>query len=549
MNSPTATGNLGATPLCELLVYALTEALSGSLVFECPNRSKHAVLLQAGRPLKARVDDVSVRLGEVLLALGHIDAATRRAVEAGPPGQLFGERLLARGAVDAQALEAALDEQLARQLAWIAAAPPGTAFAYYEGVNFLESWGRGQRDVDPLALVWRAIYGGPPRGRIQLACDGLAGKTLRLHPASRVGRFGFGSGARALLDVLRVKPQTLAELEATGLMEAASLHQLLYALVLTRHLDTGLQPLGVAAAAPAAPMPAGAPISKRHPGSSAALRRPPSAELQRPEPPQPPAAPASARETAQTGRFLTREEINAKLDALEGQSHYEILGVARGASSDEIAAAFTALARAWHPDRSNPEHADVRESVTRVFARMTEAYRVIGQQASRDEYERSLGAGSEDAEQAQVDKVLRSAESFQKAEILLKKRDLRGAERLAELAHLGDPSQPEYGALYAWIRARRPDASKETLAEALTVLKAAAKTQSENVKIRYYLASVLKLDGQDAAALREFRFVADRDPGNLEAARELRLHEMRRKHDRREARESSGGIFERLFKR
>lgn len=545
MNAPTATGNLASTPFCELLVYALTEGLSGSLVFECPDRSKHAVLMHFGKAVKARVAHPDVRLGEVLLALGRIDEEGRRRAEAGPDDKLFGQRLFELGLVDVQTLADGLDEQLARQLAWIAAAAPNTAFAYYEHVDLLEDWGGERRDVDPLAAIWRAVEAGVPHERVRLCCDGLIGKTLRLHPSARVGRFGFGSRARAVLDVLRVKPQTLDELEETGLLDPASLHELLYALVLTRHLDTGQQPLGVAAGVPAAVVPA-APMSRRRPPSSAAIRRPSNARLPKVEPAKADAGAARPRtEASATGRFLTREEVQAKLDVFDSESHYELFGVERTATQEQIALAFTTLARLWHPDRLSLDLSDLREEATRVFARMTEAHRVLGQAASRAEYDRSLGGAEVDTEEAQVNKVLRAAESFQKAEILVKKRDLEHAEKLAESAHLGDPSQPEYAALYAWIRARRADASEELLAESAATLKGAVAKQPDNVKIRYYLASVLKLAGQDTAALREFKFVAQRDPSNLDAVRELRLHEMRKERTDSD----SAGLLGRFFKR
>ena len=161
---------------------------------------------------------------------------------------------------------------------------------------------------------------------------------------------------------------------------------------------------------------------------------------------------------------------------------------------------------------------------------MTEAHRTLAQVASRADYDRSLGIGVEsgDSEQAQIERVLRAAESFQKAEILLKKKDLEGAEELARLAHEGDPEQPEYAALYAFIRARRPDAKEADIASSLAMLKKALGKQENNVKIHYYLACVLKASGQLAAAIREYKHVAEHDPSNVDAAREIRLHEMRK---------------------
>lgn len=548
MTKPTATGNLADTPLCELLVYALTRGLSGSLVLECPDHSKHAVLFHLGAPVKARVENPGTRLGQVLLRRGSIDEAARRAAEAQQGARLFGERLFSQGVIDSATLSAGLHAQLLEQLGWLALVPQATAFAYFDGVDLLERWGGERLDMDPLAAIWRATQCHAPEERVARACQGLVDKTLRLHPAARIGRFGFSGRERAVLDVLRVKPQTLGELEHTRLMEPLLLRKIMYVLVLTRHLDTGTQPLGVSVAVPGT-----APVSIGR-VSPASQRRSVPESKRDPTPPAAPKAeaakekPAASRDTTQTGRFLTPDEITEKLEKLEELSHYELLELERDASPARIAEAFPGLARRWHPDRLSPEHQGSRDGVTRVFARMTEAHRVLSSAASRAEYDRALqGSLDQETEQAQVVKVLRAAEAFQKAEILLKKRDLEGAEKLAHLAYTGDQDQPEYGALYAWIRARATDATDADVAESLKLLKAAVAKQNANVKIRYYLACVLKRAGQDSAALREFRFVADNDPSNLDAARELRLHEMRKNNPPEPPENPS--LFHRFFRR
>ncbi len=546
-NKATATGTLGDTPFCELLVYSLSNGLTGSLVFECPNRTKHALLLRLGGPVKGRVDEPSTKLGDVLQSLGLVDAAARKAAEARPPGELFGQRLCALGALDEKALGRGLTEQLGRQLGWLSKAQGATAFAYYDGVNLLEHWAGAEVPIDPLAAIWRAIEASAPADRVEETTRGFAGATLRLHPAARIGRFGFGSRERSLLDVLRMKPQSLAELEATGLVEPSIVRKLVYALALTRHLDTGEQPLAVDAQA----APASAPVSVRRRTPVPRSRARPPISVAEPKPPEE-AAPEEpqARPLSQTGRFLSRSEIEAKVAALEQMTHYEVLEIPTNASAEEIGRAFPSLARRWHPDRLSPDLRDLREAVTRMFARMTEASRVLGQGASRQDYDRLLNlADKADSEQVQIERVLRAAESFQKAEIVLKKRDLDAALKFAKQAHLGDPAQPEYSALYAWIRSRRPGVSEEDLKECLEALQAAVQKQSDNVKIRYYLGYVLKLSGKANQALREFRFVADNDPSNLDAVRELRLHDMRRQSKHPEAPAEGAGLFSRFFKR
>jgi curved DNA-binding protein CbpA len=536
----TATGNLASTPFCELLVYALAQNLTGSLVLESPDRSKHALLFHQGAPVKARVSDSHYRIGDLLLARGVIGDAVRSAAEQMPESELYGQRLVACGALDSEALERALDDQLYQQLGRLARAPGGTVFAYYADSDLLARWGGEHRQLDPLAGIWQAVQANGPEERIALACQGLSDKTLRLHPASRINRFGFANRERPVLDVLRVKPQSLAALRETGLLEPDALERLLYVLTLTRHLDTGEAPLGVTTGTrpiPVQPAPRRRPSSAQRP-----VAMPVEAEVTNEPPP-------ARREVSQTGRFATREEIEGKHQKLETLDHYEVLELERSATNEQIAGAFAALVRRWHPDRLSPDLGDLREVSMRVFARMTEAYRTLGHPGSRQEYDQSLGGGDPgvDTEQAQVVRVLRAAEAFQKAEILLRKRDLEGAEKFASAAISGDKEQPEYAALYAWIRARKAGATEADIAASLEALKAAVGKQHDNVKIRYYLAGVLKLSGQESAALREFRFVAENDPSNLDAARELRLHELRRNNPPEPA--PSEGLFGRLFRR
>ena len=61
---------------------------------------------------------------------------------------------------------------------------------------------------------------------------------------------------------------------------------------------------------------------------------------------------------------------------------YEILGVSRDASDDQIKKAFRILARRYHPDRNpDPNCAD-------KFREITEAYKVLGNEERRALYDR-----------------------------------------------------------------------------------------------------------------------------------------------------------------
>lgn len=71
------------------------------------------------------------------------------------------------------------------------------------------------------------------------------------------------------------------------------------------------------------------------------------------------------------------------------KSYYDILGVARGASPDEIKKAYRKLALKWHPDK-NPEN---KENAEKQFKEIAEAYEVLSDETKRETYDRYGKAG------------------------------------------------------------------------------------------------------------------------------------------------------------
>lgn len=72
-------------------------------------------------------------------------------------------------------------------------------------------------------------------------------------------------------------------------------------------------------------------------------------------------------------------------------SWYDVLGVAPTASASEIREAYRALARRHHPDQQSSA---AGAAGGEEMARINEAYRVLGDPARRNDYDRSLRAGS-----------------------------------------------------------------------------------------------------------------------------------------------------------
>jgi len=73
------------------------------------------------------------------------------------------------------------------------------------------------------------------------------------------------------------------------------------------------------------------------------------------------------------------------------KDYYEILGVPRNATKEEIDAAFARLAMKWHPDRVPPE---MKEEAERKFKEISEAYAVLSDPQKREMYDRGIDPDS-----------------------------------------------------------------------------------------------------------------------------------------------------------
>lgn len=69
--------------------------------------------------------------------------------------------------------------------------------------------------------------------------------------------------------------------------------------------------------------------------------------------------------------------------------YYDILGVSKTASADEIKKAYRKQALEWHPDK----HASDKEAAEKRFKEINEAYQVLSDQNKRSQYDQFGHAG------------------------------------------------------------------------------------------------------------------------------------------------------------
>jgi curved DNA-binding protein CbpA len=529
--APTAQGSLEATPLGHLLVYGLDRLLTGTLVLEEPTGQRHAIYFDGGGPSKAKVQDPVLYLGRVLVEQKAIsdDVYDRTLSLATETGKLHGQVLLEQGLIDERALREGLREQLSRQVLWMFSLPPATLFGYYDRLNFLERWGGEGVRAKPLSLIWRGIREYAHAGHLAEVLERFGEQLILLHIDAPIRRFRFDRREQSIIDVLRAKPQPLHELLNRGLADPAYVRRLVYAMIITRQLETGIQgvePIGVDEAPSSSRMP----VASALPLPSIPSARPsvlPDAARSSSQPPVR-SAPPPRVESPELAAF--KAEIRAR--ASRGSAdYYALLGVAPDSIPSVIQAAFFQLAKKWHPDRLGPDLADVRDLATKVFARMSEAHQILSDPSRRKEYDdlRKDGGGSAE-EQEQVQRVIRAATAFQKAEVLIKRNNnvaaLEEARRALEL----DPSQADYIALLAWVESTQLNPN---LDEILARIEKAQRMEPNNTRIRWYRGSILKRLGKNGKAVGDFRFIVENDPRHVDAQREIRLYDMRKAEQRR----------------
>jgi tetratricopeptide (TPR) repeat protein len=157
----------------------------------------------------------------------------------------------------------------------------------------------------------------------------------------------------------------------------------------TRHASGS----GPAAAAPSPPPSVVAPAAPAPPPPPAAAAPAAAAPATPSPPPAPRTDPAASEATRRAAADFRRREIQDLHDGLRSRDHFEILGIPRSATAEEVKDAYFRLARPYHPDAPlDPSLEDLREKRSAVFIRLSEAYEILRNPTSRQRYETAFQA-------------------------------------------------------------------------------------------------------------------------------------------------------------
>ena len=250
--------------------------------------------------------------------------------------------------------------------------------------------------------------------------------------------------------------------------------------------------------------------------------------------PRPPSVDSSDPEI-----MKVREEILRKATLISNQNYYEMLQVQLGAPVEDVRKSFFRLAKLFHPDKANKEDlADLKETLEYIFSNLSEAHSTLLDPDARSEYSAAISEGinrtsnmpsAQDEEE--VNDVLEAEKLFQKAQVLLRREQYDKGLALVDRARELNPKEGEYLAMWAKLKAMVRDRGAP-IDDLINNLRQAEEMSPNSVRVHLYLGQLLKRDGSEAEALTHFKKVLDVNPKHIEAAREVRIMEMRKSKEK-----------------
>lgn len=210
--------------------------------------------------------------------------------------------------------------------------------------------------------------------------------------------------------------------------------------------------------------------------------------------------------------------IEARAKEVEYDDPFKILQIPDGAPIDAARAAYMRLAKLWHPDRLPTELAQHKPAVTKVFSHINTAHQTLTDPSAREAY---LANRSEKKVQRPRKLVLADID------VLLEKRQFIAAEDEARRFLEENDKDADGLALFAAATTRACEAPDGILKAALAKLDEALMYDGSCVRAYFHRGVIYKHLGNGNAAYRDFARACHYDPKHVDAAREVRLAEMR----------------------
>ena len=512
-DKPSAQGTLAKTPFAHLLLYTLTKRLSGTLAIwpeKNDKKGQDRVLFEEGVVIAMRPVEHADSITMGLLRMFRKHEA--------PYGFYEGQNLLGTG----------------------------------EGILF--------ERVDTYTLVARGLRDHAREDVMEGVLAKIAGKPIRIRSGVPVQKLELNTKEMAFLDTLRARVSTPEELIAGAELSSKDARRLLYLLTLIRGVEAvegpGFNSIHPAMdSSPARRITGGdrgsmgesipprgyvttisgsVNVTGANPFSTARANV---AQIAAPAPPIP-----GGLSRNDEAKWV---ELSLLYEKLDDANHFELLKIQQSANKDAVSAAYYALVKKFHPDRLPTALEPLTRCAQLVFERLTEAHETLTNASAREEYIKSVAAGGGTrASERMMRDVLESAMEYQKAEVLMRRREYQQAMNLVRSAISRNPDESDYQALYAWLLHLMNPNEPAPFDDMIRSLDRALKANPRNERAHFYKGTILKRMKRDNEAIRHFKQAVDINPRNVDAAREVRIADMRRDS---KPPPGQGGILSRLF--
>jgi curved DNA-binding protein CbpA len=510
---PLAHGNFSKKPFPHILVYLLHKRLGGTLEVRAKNDTV-TVYFRDGMPGKVRSSSKGKGLGQILLDLGLITDEQLKECqrEMTTAGGFQGQILIRQGVIDAATMVRGLRAQMLLKLVDVFAMTDAE-YAFYDRVNLLV--GEGPDEVfplDPYPLLLAGVRTHGLKIRMEPVLDALKGRWAFFESVDALKRFRLNQREQEICISLASKARTFEELTAPGKFNLQDVRTVLYVALITKEIQLLDAPPDT---------------------SKPSLPPPQRVRFDSVAPPKAPPATALSPEAK-----AARERVLAKASQLANQNYFEMLELPLGSPAEEVRKAFFRLAKLYHPDRAaGGELADLKETLEYIFYNLSEAQTTLIDPETREEYGGAISEGIKrtsvmppGAAEEEVREALEAEKAFQKALVLMKRDQYAKALELVDQARQANPDEGEYLAVWSKLQllVRGPTAPID---DVLTHLRRAEELAPKSERVHLYLAQALTRAERPTEAKMHYQRVLEVNQRNVEAARALRLMEMRRSKD------------------
>lgn len=241
-----------------------------------------------------------------------------------------------------------------------------------------------------------------------------------------------------------------------------------------------------------------------------------------------------------------RSELTERFDEFMKHDYFQLLGVSKDSSQDEVKAAYFKLAKKYHPDRYVSQFSDEEmRRLREVSSRLNLAFNELRDPDRHKQYVLKITQPERYEKQQSANRVMEAMMQYEKGKVLFNKQNYPEALKCFEWAVELHPTEAEYHYMVGQACLRGSAGMKPDYERILAALEKAGEIQPSTAKYHLGLGYYWKLRGESKRAMRYFKNVKELDPKNHEAIREIKLYLDRKR--KAEERESASGKLKKLF--